>query len=63
MQVRIDDNVDVLRLELELAEIVGQRARMVDAIDVANFCVKFIANARLHQNVLAARLNQQAGQS
>lgn len=63
VQVRIDDNVNIVGLQPQLAEFTGKSAGVIDAVDVAELLAKLISDARFHQNVVASRLDHQAGQA
>jgi hypothetical protein len=62
MKVRVDDNVDVLRLEPQFIESREERRGMLDIIDVLELRVELVPNACFHENVLPPGTNQQAGQ-
>src|SRR5204862_1609603 len=59
MQVRVDDDVDVLGSEPVALEAVEQRGRSADVIDVRKLSVELVANTRLNQDVLPAGPHQQ----
>ena len=63
VQVRIDDDVDILGFQLQLLEFTGESPGVIHTINLIIFCVEFISDAGLHQNVMAARLDQQASQA
>jgi hypothetical protein len=63
VQVRVDDDVDILGFQVQLLEFTREGARVIDTINLVEFCVEFISDAGLDQNVVAARLDQQASQA
>ena len=63
VQVRIDDDVDILGFQVQLSEFTGESPGVIDSIDLVEFCVELIPDAGFHQNVMAARLDQQTSQA
>src|SRR5439155_21637093 len=63
MQVRVDDDVDVVRSKPVALEAVEQRGRSADVIDVRKLSVELVADARLDQDVLRAGPHQQTVQA
>src|SRR2546427_13037978 len=55
VQVRVDDDVDVLGSEPVALEIIEQRRSPADVVDVRKLSVELVADARLNQDVLRAR--------
>ena len=63
VQVRVNDDVDVLGFQLQFLEFRGQNARVLNPINFGVFCVELVPDAGFHQNVVAAGSDQQASQA
>jgi hypothetical protein len=63
VQVSINNDINIFGLKVQLRELGGESSGVIHPINLITFCVEFISDAGLHQNVLAARLDQQARQA
>src|SRR5207245_1132956 len=63
VEVRVDDDMNVLGVESQLLKLHRQRRRVADAIEIGAFGVKFVADAGLNQDVSIAGSDEQARQA